>query len=540
MIAQPLDGLAGLRQNWMDDLISGFILFLIALPLSLGIALASGAPASAGILGAIVGGILGSLLGGSYLTINGPAAGLIVIVLGAIQDLGAGDPATGFKKMLAACVVAGGVQILFGVFRLGILGVAVPSSVIHGMLTAIGVIIMSKQIHVALGVIPHAKEPLGLLEEIPHSLSQLNPEVALIAAVGLVILLGFKLFKGSWVRFVPAPLIVVLSGIYLANLFDFDHTHLVTSHWLNLEVGPSLLLNLPQNLASAIILPDFSSVFSGVSVRYVVMLAMVGSIESLLSASAVDRMDPYQRVSNLDRELISKGICNLTCGLIGGLPIIAEMVRSSANVRNGAKTRWACFFHGAFILLFIGLFPKIVHLIPLAALAAILLSVGYSLAQPTQFLYVAKVGRDHFAAFLITFIVTLAQDLLVGVFAGLFVEILFSLARGAGWKTLFRPAMRECVEGSHLHLKFQSALIFTNFLALKKRLDNLGKIKAVTVDVSDAAVVDHTVLEHLHRYQAEQESQGNKFSLHFSEDHLPVSKHPLAARKRRAGGRPIK
>ncbi|MBY0370485.1 SulP family inorganic anion transporter [bacterium] len=528
----PADGVAGLKKYWVDDLLSGFIIFLIALPLSLGIALASGAPASAGIIAAMVGGILGSILGGSFVTINGPAAGLIVIVVGAVNDLGAGDMATGFKKMLAACVIAGILQIISGVFRLGILGVAVPSSVIHGMMTAIGFIILAKQLPVALGVAAHAKSPLGLIAELPSFLQQINPEVALIAMTGLAIIMGFKLFKGSWAKYVPAPLVVVIAGMYLARIFDFDHAHMVMSHWVNMEVGPKFLLNIPANLASAIIFPDFSSILSPTSIRYIVMLFLVASIESLLSATAVDRIDPYKRVANLDRELISKGICNLTCGLIGGMPIIAEIVRSSANVRNGAKTRWANFYHGVFILAFVGLFPHIIHEIPLSALAAILISVGYTLAQPGQFIKVAEVGGDHLLAFATTFVITVAEDLLVGVAAGIVVEIVVNMVRGTRPANLFKAAVTEHVSGNYMKLSVTSGLVFSNFLTLKNKLDNLGKVTKVMIDLSDAPTVDHTVLEHLHRYQAERQAAGHEFELAFSSDHKAVSKHPLAARKR--------
>jgi len=526
----PADGLKGLKENGFGDLISGFTIFLIALPLSVGIALASGAPPTAGILAAIVGGILGSLLGGSYLTINGPAAGLIVIVAGAIQDLGQGDAISGFKRMLATVVVAGALQILFGVLRFGILGVGVPGSVIHGMLTAIGVIIMAKQFHIALGVVPDGKDIISLITEIPRSIQHLNPEVALIAAVAFIIILSFKSAKGSWTRYAPAPLAVVIVSIGLGHLFDFEHAHLVTSHWLSLEVGPKLLLNLPQNLASALVLPDFSMIFSVTSVRYIVMLALVGSIESLLSANAVDRMDHYKRTSNLDKELMSKGLCNMVSGMIGGLPIIAEMVRSSANIRNGARTRWSNFFHACFILSFLIFFPSILHEIPMAALAAILISVGYSLANPVQFLQTARVGRDHFAAFITTFVVTIFSDLLIGVFAGLLVEVIFNLARGAGIRNLFRVDAEENHHDSQVTIKVNSPLTFTNYLSLKKRIETLGEKGALVLDLSASSVVDHTSLDGLSRFQ--NDKNGKLVRVDFSEHHRAVSRHPLAARKR--------
>lgn len=535
----PADGIAGLRQNWLGDIISGFIIFLIALPLSVGISLASGAPATAGLIAAIVGGIIGALIGGSYLTINGPAAGLIVIVLGAVMDLGQGDPMTGFRRMLGAAVLAGIIQVVLGVLRLGSLGVGVPGSVIHGMLTAIGVIIMAKQIHVGLGVVPTAKDPLGLIAEIPHSIQNMNPEVAFILMTSFLIIASHKLYKGKWTRFVPAPLIVAVTGVFLARMFDFDHEHLVMSHGMTFHSGPNLLLSLPENLARAIIFPDFSQILTLASLRWTISLALVAGIESLLSANAVDRLDPYGRTSNLDRELVTKGICNTICGLIGGLPIIAEIVRSSANVRNGAKTRWANFFHGLFIFAFLALFPALLHLIPLAALAAILVSVGYALAHPTQILHTAQIGKDHLAAFLTTLLVTLASDLLIGVFAGIFVELIFNFARGASLRHLFKVDVSEDRKPRQLTLRLQSPLVFTNFLALKKRLETTEKGLDVIVDLSAAPIVDHTSLDHLQRFTSESANTGRKVVVTFSDEHRPVSSHPLAARRRvrAAGGR---
>lgn len=525
----PADYLPGLKRHWPLDLVSGFVVFLLAMPLSVGIALASGCPPTAGILAAVVGGVVGSLLGGSYLTINGPAAGLIVIVLGAVQDLGHGDPVAGYRRMLATAVLAGVLQLGMGLLRLGALGVGVPGSVIHGMLSGIGVIIIVKQLPVALGATATAKSVPAMIAEIPQLVQGLNPEVALIACVGLLIILSYRDFKGELARLIPAPLIVVIAGIGMAHLFDFDHTHKVQSHWMTFEAGPKLLLNLPSNLAAAIVRPDWSELFTWPSLRWAISLALVASIESLLTANAVDRLDPYKRVSNLDRELLTKGVCNSLCGLIGGMPIIAEIVRSSANVRAGASTRWANFFHGVFILAFLALFPALLHQIPMAALAALLLSVGYALAHPSQFLNVAKVGRDHFAAFLVTFVLTVGVDLLAGVAAGIAVELVFNLSRGANWKHLFRVAVEERQESEQRVLRVTSALVFSNFLGLKKRLEAQGGKSSLLLDLSAAPIVDHTALDHLHRLQAE---AGNNFAVTFSESHRAVSQHPLATRRR--------
>ncbi len=520
------------QRSILSDILSGFIIFLIALPLSVGIALASGAPPTAGILAAIIGGVVGAYLGGSHLAINGPAAGLIVIALGAVQDLGAGDPQTGFRRMLAVVLVAGAAQVAMGLARWGALGTTVPGSVIHGMLSAIGAIIMVKQLPVAMGVAMQSKDIPGMLAELPHAALGLNPEVALIAMTGFAIILSLNLIQGKWVRYVPAPLLVVIAGFGFAKLFDFDHVHLVTSHWLQFEVGPKLLLNLPHNLAQAIIFPDFSVILSATSLRYVAMVAIVGSIESLLTANAVDRLDPYKRTSNLDRELWSKGVCNMVCGALGGLPIIAEIVRSSANIKNGARTPLANFCHGIFILVFLLLLPDLLREIPLAALAAILISVGWALAHPRQFLKTFSVGQDHFLAFLTTFVLTLATDLLVGVAAGILVELTFNFTRGTRLSNLFRVKVDQSKTAQGTVLKLRTPVTFTNFLSLRKILDSTKNDARVILDLSDAPVVDHTVLEQLYRFQAERKEQGRTLEISFSAEHRPTSKHPLAALRR--------
>jgi MFS superfamily sulfate permease-like transporter len=356
---RPADYWAGLRQNWKQDLTAGFIVFLIALPLSVGIAIASGAPPTAGLLAAMVGGIVGSLLGGSYVTINGPAAGMIVIVLSAVESLSLGDPAHGFPRALAAIAVAGLLQVMMGLLRFGGVGLSFPSSVIHGMMMAIGVIIMSKQAHTLLGVTPQAKGILPLLAEIPHSVARLNPEIAFIGLGSLAIVIGLNLVKKGPLKKVPAPLVAVCFGIAANLFFDIEHEHKVHSFMGDFMVGPQFLLNIPDNFFNAIVSPDFSLWSTGVFWKAVMSIALVGTIESVLSTYAVDKLDPYRRVSNLNRDLWSKGVCNAILGMIGGLPIISEIVRSRANVDSGARTRWSNFFHGVFILVSLVSFPHL-------------------------------------------------------------------------------------------------------------------------------------------------------------------------------------
>jgi MFS superfamily sulfate permease-like transporter len=421
---------------WKADLSAGFSVFLIALPLSIGIAVASNVPATAGLIAAIIGGILGSFFPATSVTINGPAAGLIAVVLACVSELGGGDALLGFRRTLAVTVVAGICQILLGFVRAGSLAKFFPSAVIHGMLASIGIIIVSKQIHVLLGVVPHSGNPLALLGEIPASVGHLNLLIATIGILSLFVLTGIARAKGSWTRFLPAPLLVAAIGVALGAFFDLEHAHIVRLLSHDFQVGPGYLLNIPANLSSnpaaALFRPDFSIIFSAVSIRMIITVCLVASIESVLSAAAVDKLDPWKRASKPNLELIAKGCCNTLCGLIGGLPIISEIVRSSANVRFGARTRKANFFHGLFILAALLLIPALLHRIPLAALAAILVMVGVRLASPAEFKHQFQLGWDRFFVFCLTIFVTLTTDLLVGVLVGFAADrVIAVLRRGA-------------------------------------------------------------------------------------------------------------
>lgn len=427
----------------LPNLFSSFSVFLIALPLSVGIALASGAPPSAGLLAAIIGGLVGAYLGGSELTINGPAAGLIVIVLGAINDLGQGDNVLGFKRMLAAVAIAGILQILFGVLKLGKYGVSVPTSVLHGMMAAIGVNILAKQVHVTLGVVPVQKSILGLISEIPTSFSMFNPEVLIVALFSAVILLAMLQVPSRLTRFFPSYLVVVLAGIALASYLDFEHEHVVGAHMHVLTVGPNFLLNVPNHLKSMLNYPDFSAIGFPIFWKWVISISLVASLESLLSAVAIDALDPQNRISDLNRELISKGFCNVILGLIGGLPIIAEIVRSKANIENGAQGKLSNFLHGLLVLLFVMLAPSLLHKIPLAGLAMILIFVGIRLANPGQLFHMAEIGKGHAIAFAVTLFVTIYEDLLLGVFCGIIIEILHAWFFGRSFTSLFKLKFPE-------------------------------------------------------------------------------------------------
>lgn len=539
----PKTGLAGLAENWRSDLLSGFLVFLIALPLCLGIAMASGFPPMAGIITAVIGGVVVSRISGSYVTINGPAAGLIVVILDAVQSLGQGDAMAGYRYTLAAIVVASVLQVLLGVFKAGKLSAFFPSSVVHGMLAAIGIIIMAKQIHTLLGVKPEAKSLLGTIAEIPHSIVEMNPEVSIIGLCGLGLLIAWALIKNHTLKMIPAPILVVLVGLALGQYFDLDHIHkylflpdaeMLPHH--EFSIGPAFLVAVPENFLSGFYFPDFSKFATYEFFMAVVTIWLVGSLESLLSAAAVDKLDPYKRDSNLNRDLAAVGVGNVIAGLVGGLPMIAEIVRSSANINNGAKTGWANFFHGMFLLIFVALFPRLIHEIPLSSLAALLVFTGFRLASPKEFAKTLQVGLDNFAVFVITILGVLATDLLVGVAIGIVAELLIHLVRGLKPNHIFSIAYHvNQTDADTYHIAVSGSAVFSNFLSLKSLLADFPKQKKVFFDLSESELIDHTVMEFIHHFTEEYNQAGGQCEIVGLDEHETFSDHHLAARRKTVG-----
>jgi MFS superfamily sulfate permease-like transporter len=540
--ALPKTGLSGLAESWRSDLLAGFLVFLIALPLCLGIAMASGFPPQSGIITAIVGGLLVSRINGSFVTIAGPAAGLIVVILDSVQELGAGDAMAGYRYTLAAIFFAGIIQVFMGLMKAGKMSAFFPSSAVHGMLAAIGLIIIAKQVHVMLGVKPDGQTLFETIGAIPSSLRDMNPEVAIIGFCGLAILAAWTLIRNQRLKAIPAPLLVVLVGMALAKYFDLEDEHkylfLPTAEWLphhEFLIGPKFLVTLPQNFLAGFAFPDFHRAGELVFWRQVFTVALVGSLESLLSAAAIDKLDPYKRVSDLNRDVAAVGFGNAICGLIGGLPMIAEIVRSSANVSNGARTGWANFFHGLFLLVFVAVFPKLIHEIPLASLAALLVFTGYRLASPREFRKTLEIGWDQLAVFMITIVGVLATDLLIGVAIGVVAELVFHLWRSISWGDvmLLKRTIEETEPGVY-HVQVTGAAFFGNYLALKSDLAAIPLARTVIFDLSETSTVDHTVMENLHHFCEDYRGKGGVAEIHGLDRLVATSSHPLAPRKRAA------
>jgi MFS superfamily sulfate permease-like transporter len=520
----PKDGIAGLKENFSSDAISGFIVFLLALPLSLGIAKASEFPPIMGLITAIVGGLVVSLIMGSRLTIKGPAAGLIVIVAGAVTDFGGGE--TGWHFALGAMFVAAVIQILFGIFKFGKLADFFPLPAIHGMLAAIGIIIIAKQIPVMLNVDPKlmaGKGPLSILASLPQIISNLDPRGAIIGAISLMIMMGWPYLKKSVLGKVPAPLVVLMIAVPAELFMNFQTTE---PSYALVHIG-NLIENLHLNV-------NFGGFAMPVTfIKYIIMFALVGTLESLLTVKAIDLIDPFKRKSDYNKDLIAVGIGNTITSILGGLPMISEVARSSANVNNGAKTRWANFFHGFFILIFVLVASKYIEMIPNAALAAMLISVGIKLAHPKEFIHTFQVGKEQLAIFLVTIIVTLAEDLLLGIAAGMLLKIIFHLINGAPLKALFRAPTLISFEGDNYLVEIDKAAIFTNYIRIKSRLESIPPGFNVTIDLKNTRLTDHSVMENLEHFKHDYESTGGKVTIVGLEDHTPLSQHKLASRKKK-------
>lgn len=475
-----------------SDLPAGMVVFLVALPLCLGIALASGAPMFSGIIAGIVGGLVVGSLSGSQLSVSGPAAGLTVIVLNAITELGT------FESFLLAVFLAGLIQFLLGVAKAGIIGHFFPSSVIKGMLSAIGLILILKQIPHALGDDRDYEgdeaffQPDGenTFTEIALAFQNIDLGALLIAICCLAILIIWEtraLKNMSWTNVVPGPLVAVLFGV-IAN------SVLYAKALPQLFLSEKHLVSLPDigsasDLLNELTLPDFSQ-FTNPDIYVVAFtIAIIASLETLLSLDAVDKLDPYKRIAPASQELRAQGIGNMLSGLIGGLPVTAVIVRSTANISSGGKTKVSAIFHGFLLLISVTLFPTILNLIPLAALAAILLMVGYKLAKPSLFKSVYIQGWNQFIPFVITIIAILFTDLLIGITIGIIVGVFFVI------KANLHKAILVEQKNNEFLIRLQKDVSFLNKAKLRMTLREIPKGSHVVFDETDSIFIDHDIIE---------------------------------------------
>jgi MFS superfamily sulfate permease-like transporter len=489
-------------QNYLktakQDIPASIVVLLVALPLCLGIALGSKAPLFSGIIAGIVGGIVVGTLSGSHLSVSGPAAGLTTIVATAITNLPT------FETFLLAVFIAGIFQVLLGIFKAGILGDFVPNSVIKGMLAAIGIILILKQFPHLVG---YDKDYLGdesfrqadnenTFSGLYHAISSTTPAAIIIGAIALAILVVWELpflKKSRFTQILPGPLVVVFMGVALNGIFLRSGTGfaLQAEHLVSLPVAGSL-----EEFSGFFFFPDFRALNNPVVWSTAITLAVVASLETLLSIEAIDKLDPYHRVSPTNRELRAQGLGNMVSGALGGLPITSVIVRSSANVNAGAKSKMSAILHGLLMLVCVLFIPDLLNKIPLSALAAILIYTGYKLARIPMIREFYQKGWDQFVPFVVTILAILFTDLLVGIIIGILVGLFFMV------RSNFRSSVLMVNDRSNYLFRLRKDVSFLNKPLIRRKLETVPPDSFVIIDATRADFIDKDVIDVINEFLA--------------------------------------
>tara|TARA_B100000767_G_scaffold46247_2_gene40823 strand:+ start:3484 stop:5718 length:2235 start_codon:yes stop_codon:yes gene_type:complete len=525
----PSEGFKGLIENWRSDLFASISVSLVALPLALGIAVASDMSPMSGVLSAIIGGVVTTFFRGGHLTINGPAAGLIAAILGGLVALD-----NNINYVLAATVVAGGIQVVLGVFKLGRFAKLLPSSVLHGILAAIGVIIIAKQAPFALGTTSNADTVIGNLLDIFYKLPDANPFVFIVALGGVLILVFYKKTSNKIIRALPAPMWVLLLALPMVIGFDFFNEHSIYFLGKSYGVGPKLLIDIPQDPLDCIMHPDFGMIGTLAFWLTVLSITTIASIVTLASARAVDKLDPFKRTTNLNKDLIGVGISTMVSGALGGLPITSVIVRSTVNVNNNAKTKWSNLYHGIFLILFVLILAPVLRSVPLAALAAILVHTGFKLASPLVFKHAYDQGVEQLFFLSSTLIITLFTNLLYGIMGGILITLVshILLAR-VGFLSFFKMIYKsgskvERLENGSYDVKLKGISNFLYALQLEKLLENIPIGSVVRVDMSETRLVDLSIMENVIDFKRIQDNNGGDVKLIGLDNHVASSSHNRA------------
>ncbi len=544
----PQNGIKGLK-HWRFDLLAGMQVALVSLPLSLGIAIASGAPPVTGVISAIIAGLIFPFLGGAYVTISGPAAGLAPALLAGMLMLGGGDLAEGYPLLLVAICLTGLLQILLAFFKAGRYAIFLPVTVVEAMLAAIGLIIIIKQIPALMGAIMPASETmLGSIAKLPEAFLQIEWSVLFIGTLSLFLIFYLSKSKHMWMRKVPPPLFVTVLGVFLAYFFGLEAKHLITMPDSILEGG--------------ITMPAFGEVFTRPELWWgilivVITLTLIDGVESLATIKAVDKIDPFQRKSDPNVTLRAMGISNSLSSIFGGLTIIPGGIKSRTNIDAGGRTLWANFYNAIFLLIFLFVAADVIAMVPLAAIASILIYVGWKLCEYKVFTKTYEVGRDQLIIFVITVVAILGTDLLSGILIGVAAEVLMllylltpsfryvlsgrlSMQRSCcllwgNLKSLFTSPVikvKELERNGIRHYEITiSSLVCFNLLPLDKLLSSLPDKEGVTLIVTESGrIIDHTAMEYLQQFQEECVRDGRAFELIGVENFIQFTKHSLAAR----------
>ncbi|WEF35162.1 bifunctional SulP family inorganic anion transporter/carbonic anhydrase [Pseudoduganella chitinolytica] len=483
--------------NLKHDIPAGIVVFLVALPLCLGIALASGAPLFSGIISGIIGGIIVGLLSGSQTSVSGPAAGLAAVVLASITKLGA------FEILLVAILIAGVLQLAMGLFRAGFIANYVPSNVIKGLLAAIGVLLILKQIPHAVGYDANQADDLSFAQAngentfsaIVNALQVITPGAVVIAGLSMLVLLYWDRTPLKNIKLLPAPLFVVAMSVALNILFS--------KYVPALRIEPSHLVDIPpvdvNNLGAYVQLPDLTHLTNHDVWIVAVTIAIVASLETLLNVEAVDKLDPHKRETPTNRELVAQGVGNIFAGLLGGLPVTSVIVRSSVNIHSGNRTKASAVFHGVLLLASVLVLSPLLNLIPLSALAAILIMTGYKLAKLSLFTDMYKKGWSQFVPFAITVVAIVVTDLLMGVLIGLAAS-LFYLMR-SNFRNPFSIEQYRLHIGEVIKMELPNQVSFLNKATIKTALWEIPDGAKVLIDATNADYIDHDVLETIEDYR---------------------------------------
>lgn len=532
-VYQSSIGFKALKAHWYQDLIAGISVAMVALPLEMGVALAAGLPPIAGLISAIVGGIFTTWYRGSHVAVNGPSKGLIVVIIIAVASLEDGSGNV-YQYILAAFVVSGFLQMLLGLFRMGRFADIFPPAVINGMLAAIGIIILGNQFHLALGQNSEATNSLVVLFDIPSSIRELNPAVTLIGTISFLILIFHPVIKSKTIHHIPAQIWVIIFALPFVYAFNFfeDHTYVFFGNTFHL--GPEYLIQLPDKIMDGIVHPDFSILTQPLFWVAVISITLVGTIESILSAKAVDKIDPQGRKTNFNKDLIGVGMSTVLSGFIGGMPVITTIIKSSVNVNNKAQTSWSNLFHGILLLLFLLFFADLIQQIPQAALAAILVYTGYKLASPKIFKDAWLKGWEQFLILCSTLLFTLSFGLLWGIFFGVVVTILLhyfllQLPFNVFIRYLRDPFLKSVSEKKkRKYLRIKGIANFVNILKLMKKINSVPKGSHLIVDFSHTRLIDNTVLEKIYDFGDKFNRDGGKFEVIGLDVHKTSSDYPYA------------
>lgn len=477
-------------QDIKSDLPASIVVFLVAMPLCLGIALASGAPLYSGLISGIIGGIVVGALSGSPLGVSGPAAGLAVIVLDAITDLG------GFENFLVAVIIAGILQLILGYVRAGIIAYFFPSSVIHGMLAGIGILIFKKQIPYAFGydsaaADAAATESTGMFAGLMDMANYITPGVLIVTVVALVLLLIWStstFSKLGFTKVIQGPLVAVISGIVLSILFVGSDYAITGDNLVQVPIATTT-----DEFLGNFRLPNFGALSNPDVYLTAIIIAVVASIETLLCVEASDKQDTLKRVTPTNRELKAQGIGNLVAGLIGGLPVTQVIVRSSANQQAGGKSKVSTILHGIFLLISIIVIPKVLNLIPLGTLAAILLIVGYKLAKPSLFKKMYSEGLGQFVPFVITVAGIVFTNLLLGIALGMMVAVFIILRNN--FKVPYKIVHSNGDKGMSYNIELAEDVTFLNKASILNTLNEIPFDSNVTIDATNTKFIHHDVIE---------------------------------------------